>query len=252
MAKSTPEVVVSTMTEKVAFVSQWANSHADIEVASSVSSMSFYVASHALYTEMGAKNAEEAYLAIEKEIVSTVAEAHTKSVVNRLKKINSICYDAYKLGLKIDGTLTTFQNLEDITGFANRITEATKDGSKITHVKGEIKKLVSRGVVLSALTKAINSTYREVCEASNPQVEQLTDAHYKVYNNVLSDKMSELKHSYLIEADLEKQFDRLLKMADDLHDRLSQDQIMAIIAKLQAPKKAVNVAEETDTEEVSA
>lgn len=250
MAKETQELTLSE--NRLDFVPAWANSQADIEVASSVSSMAFYVQSHAVYTEMGARNAEEVYGAIEKKLVETISGAHTKSVVNRLKKINGICYDAFKLGLRIDGNLSTFQNVEDIVSFANRITEATRDGSKVTQIKGETKKLVSRSVVLTALTKAINSTYKEVCQAANPPVEQLSDAHYKQYNNLLSDKMSALRHEYVIVADLAKQFDRLMKLAGDLHDKLSPDQLASLIATLQTPKAPANEVEEPETEKASA
>jgi len=214
-----------------------------------VSSMTFYREAKAIYTSYGQKNAEEAHDKVANLIAEVLGEAHTKSVVNRAKKINGIVYDAYKNSVKIVDVLTTFGNIESVTKFIGQMDKAAKEGEKIFFESDEGRKVVEARLAKAAMTKAVNDVSKKLMKSL--KVDTLTDKHYRLYNDTLTEAISDVKHKYTTERTEEAKFASMLKSLEDIAATLSPEQrarIMAAVevaeAKIQEPKTSAELEKE--------
>lgn len=245
--QNVPAMAEETQTELVVLI----NNVADAEVNSSNKSMDFYVLAHGLYTSGGAKNAEHTFGVIEALIATSLKDGHTKAVVNRVKKINGITYSAYKHGVKIPAELSTFQNIESAVRYIEQMQKAAAQGLTIIHKKPSGNKPVKVSIVIAAMTKAVNQTYKTVCDLTGAK--NLTGQHYRQYNDLLTDNISHVKHTYVTERDEESKFALLAKSLSESMETMTPTHKAQLLAILNgtAPQVANTEAEAPESEKAS-
>ena len=253
MAKSTQKTAnVSTETTEISLLSEdvktagiaLLNNLADALVAVDTSSIKFFVWAKSVYTANGANNSEVSFGEVEKLIGATLNEVHVKSIVNRVKKINGIVYEAYKNGLKFDVEIVTFGNIETSTSFITSRTKAVVEGNPIfKKVDGKLTPTTLK-IAKSAMTKAVNKAYKDTCKANG--VKSLNGSHHRHYNNLMTDLMSDVVSMYVTEKDEDAKFEALTKSIEAFLESCTPEHRKSLEAKF-SKEVAVNNTPEPET-----
>ena len=174
------------------------------------SSMAFFHKAKEIYTVSGKKQAEDSFTAINTLISAVCSKDYTKSVVNRLKKVNGIVYDIYKNDVKAVATLTTFGNLEEISSYISKMSKASANGEKLWHTpEGGVKKVIDLSTAKGAMTRAVSAVSTRLMKTL--KVKALDNSHYKMYNDALTDAISEIVKTYTNEKTEQMLFEAIEK-----------------------------------------